>query len=345
MEINIHQIKQKTLRPIYRKSRGFENKERLQKEMIRRGLPIKLKGKLKGGVDSQIYAANLKGNNVVVKHTEDRGASVYNPPFTPIDFFVDRENHNLDTYILQKLKNTEIRVPNVIHHFPDITTTVMEDMRESGFRLMSDLILSGYLPDKSAKHIAEQLVALTSMSKSWKKFTCFKTPEAQIFERGLELRLSYPNTQMEYLDLQKEFVSRRENWMWPDGHPKNIFIDDDSNVAFIDFGGSYWGDQRFMLPNFLGQFIVLCNSGFYDKDKCLNYIELVVRTYKTLENIDESLACKYTGMEILHRSFGKWIDGVNTVSLKVKNIRIGLSIFDLKIVTIDNLLSLLNKML
>lgn len=345
MKIYIHQIKQKTTRPSYRKSTGFENKKKFQKELSRRGLRIILMDKLNGGVDSQIYAANLDGKNVVVKHTEDRGESVYNPPFTPIDFFVDRENHNLDTYILQKLKNTEIKVPNVIHHFPDITTTVMEDLRESGFRLMSDLILSGRLPEESAKHIAEQLVALTSVSKSWKKFTCYKTPEAQIFERGLELRLLYPNTQKGYLDLQKEFVSRQEHWMWPDGHPKNMFIDDNSNVAFIDFGGSFWGDQRFMLPNFLGQFIVLCNSGIYDKSKSLNYIGLMVRTYKTLEDIDERLVCKYTGMEILHRSFGKWIDSVNTVNLKVRNIKIGLSIFDSKIVTVSNLLSLLSKML
>ena len=132
--------------------------------------------------------------------------------------------------------------------------------------------------------------------------------------------------------------------MWPDSHPKNIFVNNKTGeVAFIDFGGSYWGDQDFMLPNFIGQFLIYVTGGYISVEFALQYIEKIVSSYSNKVSIDEALFCKYVGMEILHRAFGKWIEGVNSSDHKVKNIKLGLMIFENHIVTIDDLFKLIKE--
>lgn len=51
----------------------------------------------------------------------------------------------------------------------------------------------------------------------------------------------------------------------------------------------------------------------------------------------------YTGMEILHRANGKWVEGTFPIEIKIKNQEIGQSIFDSKVVTVNSLLDLLDE--
>ena len=341
---NIKQLEYCTEKPTGRKATVCSTPEKLQKFLINQGLNIQLLTPLKGGVDSQVYSAKLNGIHVVVKHTEDRSESVYNPPFSEIDFFVDRENHNVDTKILKKLSKSTIRVPHVINHFPEVTTTVMEDLKESGYELMLNKIINDNLSLDSAVSMGDKLAELIIISKKWMQFECYKNPYTQFFERGLELRLASPNIQKEFIELKEIFTNKKQYWMWPDSHPKNIFVNNKTGeVAFIDFGGSYWGDQDFMLPNFIGQFLIYVTGGYISVEFALQYIEKIVSSYSNKVSIDEALFCKYVGMEILHRAFGKWIEGVNSSDHKVKNIKLGLMIFENHIVTIDDLFKLIKE--
>jgi hypothetical protein len=341
---NIKQLEYCTEKPTGRKATDCSTPEKLQEFLINQGLNIQLLLPLKGGVDSQVYSAKLDEKNVVVKHTEDRSQSVYNPPFSEIDFFVDRENHNMDTKVLKKLSKSTVRVPEVIRHFPEVTTTIMEDLKDSGYELMLTMIVNNNLSLDTAFSMGDKLAELALISKEWESFECYKNPYIQFFERGLELRLAFPNTQKEFTELKEAFTNKKRYWMWPDSHPKNIFINNKTGeVAFIDFGGSYWGDQNFMLPNFIGQFLIYVTGGYISVEFALGYIEKIISAYSNKISIDETLLCKYVGMEVLHRAYGKWVEGVNNSNHKIKNIKLGLMIFENHIVTIDGLFKLIKE--
>lgn len=345
--MDIYHIKQLEYcknKPLTRKVTEYVTPERIQSYLYKQGYNIKITAPLKGGVDSQVYAAILDGKRVVVKHTEDRAQSVYNPPFSEIDFFVDRANHNVDSLVLKKLERSDIRVPRIIQHFPRTFTTIMEDLRESGYELMLTNILNNVLSMDTATSLGNELSELALISRKWKNFKCYKNPYSQIFERGLELRLAYPNSQAEYIYLKDKFVNNSRYWMWPDSHPKNIFVNNKTGeVAFIDFGGSYWGDQSFMLPNFIGQFLIYVIGGYVTIEFANAYIKKLIEAYSQKLKIDEALCCKYIGMEVLHRASGKWIEGVKTLEHKVKNFNLGLQIFDRNILSIDQLLLLMKQ--
>jgi len=292
---------------------------------------IKINETLKGGTVSQVYGAELNNKRCVIKHTEDVR------PFDPTEIFIAKNGHNVDTRVLQLLKKSSVRVPKVFHFFPGITTTVMEDMREGSYELLSNQILDKRLTINSAHSVGIKLAELAQISRDWSRFETNETAQESIYERGLELRLLYPNTQEQYLKLEKEHCENDQYWTWPDGHPKNIFVNKNGEVAFIDFGRSYWGDQRYMLPNFLSHIAIYSLIGYINRQDAVAYMKESLKTYQLLESVNPSLFCQYFGMEILHRAFGKWIQGVTTTKQKISLTSFGLTIFDKKISKLEGL--------
>ena len=334
-KIFITPVKISTKIPKYAQSQ-LHTKEALEHALQELGCNVMLQEQLKGGFVSQVYAGVYEDKQVVVKHTEDL------IPFDPTDLFINKQGHTVDTLVLNLLNNTSIRVPHVIRHFPDITTTIMEDVRMSGYQLLSNEILSGTFHSNSATSVGNTLAQLAKEARKWKKFKTNESAMGSMYERGLDLRLAYPNTQKQYLALEKQFTEQSEYWMWPDGHPKNIFVNKDGEVACIDFGRSCWADQRYMLPNFLAHIVIYCLGGYIAKDMAREYIHVCTKAYRTYEAIDESLFCQYLAMEVLHRANGKWIQGIDTSEQKLRIYRFGLQVFDNEISSIDSLFPLLS---
>ena len=320
----------------YPASSTLSNKDQLQTALKKIGVDAMLEGTLKGGFISQIYEARINNKLVVVKHTENV------TPFDPTELFINRKGHNIDTKVLKLLsKSKTIRVPHVYYFFPKITTTIMEDLLPEGFQLLSSLLVKKELPANSASSIGTMLANLARESKNWKQFSTNESAQESIYERGLELRLAYPNSQSQYLSLEKQFTENATNWVWPDGHPKNMFVKPNGEVAFIDFGRSHWGDQQYMLPNFLAHIVIYSIAGYLNKEQTKTYIINCVSAYKKLEPVNEKLFCEYLAMEVLHRGNGKWIEGINKRKQKIKLLNFGLTIFDDNIYSIEKLLQLL----
>jgi len=156
------------------------------------------------------------------------------------------------------------------------------------------------------------------------------------------LRLLYPNNPEKYQDLAKTYLEQNRYWLAPDGHPKNVLVNPEGTIALIDFGRSHYADQRYMLPNFLAHIVIYTLAGYIDKNSAAEYIQKAIKAYQELEPIDPPLFCQYLAMEVLHRAFGKWIQGVDKTEQKVKLVKFGLEVFDRPVVTIDSLISLLS---
>ena len=170
---------------IYPKPSLFIDKTNLQKKLQKRGLNIIFKENLKGGFISQVYSAILDGREVVVKHTA--GAI----PFDPTELYLDKKSHDVDCQVLKNLQNNpKIKVPKLLFDFPEITTSIMENLHSEGFELMQDQIINKKLSIKAAENIGSSLAYLSIESRSWKKFSVVQTAPMSIYERGLELRLA-----------------------------------------------------------------------------------------------------------------------------------------------------------
>lgn len=321
---------------IYSKTSPFIDKINLQKELQKRDLNIILKENLKGGFISQVYSANLDGKEVVVKHTA--GAI----PFDPTELYLDKKSHDVDCNILKNLQNNpKIKVPKLLFNFPDITTSIMENLYSKGFELMQDQILDKKLSIKTAESVSRSIAFLSIESRKWKEFPVVQTASMSIYERGLELRLAYPNSQKEYLELEKEYTKNNKHWSWPDCHPKNIFVNQKGEVVFIDFGYSQWADQRFILPSHLAHIVIYSLAGYIEKNMARDFILRCIDTSKEIEPIDENIFCQYLAMEVFHRANGKWIVGVETKEQKLALLKFGFTVFDNKINSVNKLIGLL----
>lgn len=311
----------------------------LQEALCLRGLAtLKIQETLHGGYMSQVYGATYDESPVVVKHSEDTF------PFDPTAFFISRHIQDTEAKVLLNLKNSNaVRVPKIICHFNDITTTVMEDLRPKEFTLMSKIIVAGHLPMESARPIGRALAALTQESRTWKLFETDQTAIQNIYDRGLELRMAYPNNQTQYKMIEHRFTHHNQGWIWVDGTPKNVMITPSGEAAFIDFGLSCYGDQQHTLPNFLSHIAVYFEAGILDKKQSLQYIRDCIDEYCRTEHIDESSFCQYFGMEILHRSMGKRIQGVERIDQKLALTKIGLRIFDENVESINTLMRVLQQ--
>jgi len=314
------------------------DKTNLQKELQKRGLNIILKEILKGGFISQVYSATFNSKEVVVKHTA--GAI----PFDPTELYLDKKSHNVDCDILKKLQNNQqIHVPKLLFDFSEITTSIMENLYSQDYELMQNQIFNKKLTLKTAESVGSSIAHLVIESRKWKQFSVVQTAQMSIYERGLELRLAYPNSQKEYLNLEKKYIKNSKYWSWPDCHPKNIFVNKNSEVAFIDFGYSQWADQRFMLPSHLAHIIIYSLTGYIEKNLAKSYILRCINTFKKIEPIDENIFCQYLAMEVFHRSNGKWIMGVDKKEQKLALLKFGYTIFDEKIDSINKILNLLDQ--
>lgn len=313
----------------------FVQRNTLEKELQRLGLNIVLGNPLKGGFASQVYEAQLDGNSVVVKHTEDL------LPFDPTECLISKRLHDIDTRILKKLSLSTIRVPKVLYYFPKISTTIMEDLRLDGYVLLDDQIRDKKLSLNSAVHIGKKLAEFELLLQKLKFFQENESAQSNIYERGFELRFAYPNNQKQYLELEREYIKHNTYLLWPDGHPKNAFVNEQGEVAFIDFGRSHFADQRYMLPNFLSHIALFSLAGYIPNKIAHEYIDLSVTEYKKQLPIDEKIFCQYFAMEVLHRANGKWMQGIDLRTQKLVLYEFGLTVFDEKIDTINSLLRLL----
>jgi hypothetical protein len=329
---------------VYPKLSPYKDKDKLEAELNKRGIKIVLGELLAGGVISQVYEAQMDGKSVIVKHTEDRSESLFHPPFSPYDFFLGRESGNLDTVILKKLNGTGIKVPIVLNYLPDIYTSILSDLREEGFILLMSQIINKNINTKSASNVGKNLALLNKEMGKWKQFETVESAEQQIYQRGMELRLFYANTQEHYKELESHYCKKGQ-YIWTDGHPKNILSDIDGQVAFIDFGRIHLGDKEYVLPNFLAHIVIYGLAGYIDKLDSIKYILKTIKSFASIEEIDEEYFCKYLGMEILHRSSGRWIAGIDTREKKLKSIEFGMKVFDEKIIEVKQLLKLLEESL
>ncbi|KKQ24520.1 MAG: hypothetical protein US40_C0003G0062 [Candidatus Roizmanbacteria bacterium GW2011_GWC2_37_13] len=332
----IHSVLPSSKPKKYPKQSPLIDKLNLQKELQKRGLKIELKESLKGGFISQVYSAVLDGQEVVIKHTE--GAF----PFDPTELYLDKKSHKVDVQVLKNLQNNqEVRVPKLLYDFPDITTSIMENLYSKGFSLMQEDIFKNRFSIKAAKNVGRSLAHLILESRKWKEFPYIvQNAQMSIYERGLELRLSYPNSQKEYSTLEKEYLTNNEYFSWPDCHPKNVFVNEKGEVAFIDFGYSQWADQRFMFPSHLAHIVLYALAGYIKKDSARKYLMRCINSFKEIEPVDEKIFCHYLAMEVFHRANGKWVQGIETKKQKLSLIKFGMTVFDDKIISIKNLLKL-----
>lgn len=321
----------------YPKQSTLIDKLNLQKELQRRGLKIELKENLKGGFISQVYSAILDGLHVIVKHTED----AY--PFDPTELYLDKKSHKVDTQVLKNLQNnSEFRVPKILFDFPDISTSIMENLYSQGYSLMQENIFKNKFSINSVKKVGRSLAYLTIESRKWKEFSSIvQNAQMSIYERGLELRLSYPNTQKEYLSLEKEYLANNKYFSWPDCHPKNVFVNEKGECAFIDFGYSQWADQRFMLPSHLAHIVIYSLAEYIKSDLATEYILQCVNAFKDIEPINNDIFCRYLAMEVFHRANGKWLSGIDTKEQKLSLLKFGMTVFDNGVKKIEQLLNLI----
>ena len=323
-------------RPIKYPKPVLADKDKLEQILVKKGLKIKLGDNLKGGFASQVYAAKLNGQSVVVKHVEDL------LPYDPTEWLLNKKSQWVDSRVLKNLQgNKKICVPKLLYVFPDITTSIMENVTVNGFELMQNQILKKKLNLTAARNVGRSMAVLAISARKWERFSVVQIAKMSIYERGLELRLAYPNTQKEFRELEKIYLTNNQYWSWPDGHPKNIFVDKQGKVIFIDFGYSQWADQRFILPSHLAHIVIYSLTGYIKPDLAKQYLLDCVNVYKKLEPVEESLFCRYLAMEVFHRSMGKWVAGVETKEQKLALIKFGLTVFDEKVKSIDELAGLI----
>ncbi len=265
----------------------LSNAKSLENKLREFGLDISLGQRLKGGVVSQVYEARLKNKKVIVKHTEDL------TPFDPTEIHIHRFGHNVDSVILKKLnKHRADLVPEVLYHFADITTTVMEDVREYGFTLYQNKLLQGKVVFNSAEAISRETAKMEQILCKIGRVKVNESAEESIYERGLELRLAYPNNQSQFKYIEKEFTGGKKCLVAPDNHPKNIFVNNHGAVKFIDFGRSCYADQRYMFPNFLAHILIFGLAGYYSLKDVKKYFTIAIDSYNKIKKIsDEKIFC------------------------------------------------------
>jgi len=194
----------------------------------------------------------------------------------------------------------------------------------------------------SPQPVGSAMAHLAIESRKWKEFDTDQSAHQNIYDRGLELRMAYPNSQAEYLALENRFTSDvNKRWIWVDGTPKNVLLNPNFQPAFIDFGLSCFADQQHTLPGFLSHLAVYLLSGILDRSMVLTYLGKAVDGYDSVDYLDEEAFCEYFGMEVLHRSMGKRVPGIDKASQKIALLEFGLRVFDDNISTVGALIRLL----
>ncbi|PIZ64938.1 hypothetical protein COY14_03450 [Candidatus Roizmanbacteria bacterium CG_4_10_14_0_2_um_filter_36_9] len=333
-----------TFRNIKYPERIIKSVEGLERRIKGKKLKIKIGKSLSGGTVSSVYEATLDGKKAVVKHTENT------EPKTPVDFLIMSDAHDVEVKIINKLETIEgVRVPKIIENFPKFTTMILEDLRVEGYTLLSDQIIGKKLSLKSAENIGKSLAILAKQSQIWDEFKTNESAQMSFYERGLEYLIAYPNDTKKYYKMEAAFTQYKEEkeeqqkldkyFVWPDGHPKNMLVTDNGEVAFIDFGRCHWGDQRYMLPNFLAHIFLYGLLGYIPEKKTIDYVKRCVKAYGDIIPVkDEGVFAEYVGLEVFHRAFGRYVDGVENRDGKLKLLEFAMIIFDKEIKSIKSLL-------
>jgi hypothetical protein len=309
--------------------------EELENMLRVKGVEVAIGQSLKGGTVSQVYEAQEGETPVVVKYTTD----CYDTD--PTVYTLPHEAHYVDTKVLKFLATQGVRVPRVLHDFSDTPLTVMEDMRASGFSLFNDVLMRGEVPLGAAQPVGHGIAALQQALGQHEVFETALSGPQNYYERGLELRLAYPNDQTDFKRLEKRFTAANQQLIAVDTHPKNMFVNAAGEVAWIDFGFSTWADRDFALPNCMAHFAIYALTGHVPKDDAADFIEKAVSAYRDVLPIDDEVTCTYLAAEVLHRWAGKWIGGVGTAEQKLKLLSFGMKVFDKKITTLPDLTALL----
>ncbi|MBP9116402.1 MAG: hypothetical protein KBF89_08710 [Acidimicrobiia bacterium] len=233
-------------------------------------------------------------------------------------------------------------MPKVIHDFSNVPITVMEDLRDSDFTLLHDLILSGNLPSNVAVNFGRDIALMLQALAKHDEFETALSASQNYYERGLELRLAYPNKPDYFKELETRFTSANQQLIAVDTHPKNIFVNENGSTAWIDFGFSCWADRDFALPNGLAHIAIYALTGHIHSNVAVAFIEQALDAYKQILSVDEEIFCKYLATEVLHRWAGKWIDGVESAEQKLKLLNFAMKVFDQEIFTVNLLTDHLN---
>ena len=338
-----------TFRDIHYPEHIVKSPKDLESKIKEKFPAFKLGKSLSGGTVASVFEGTIDKQKVVVKHTENT------EPQLPVDYLIMNEAHDAEVRVLKRLATEQhIRVPQIIDDMSKITTLIMEDTRTDGFANLSELILKKNLNMKSAKHIGTALAHLTQTSREWEEFKTNESAQLSFYERSLEMLLTYPNELKRYKELELQFTQyepekedqqgKPRYFVWPDSHPKNILINKNGEATFIDFGRCHWGDQNYMLPNFLAHMVLYGLTKYITKSKMVKYVETCIKAYKDVEPIEnEELFGQYLAMELLHRANGRFIEGITKKEHKISIQSLGLAIFDGKIKSIKKLVQLIKK--
>jgi len=248
-----------------------------------KGVAVTMGESLKGGTVSQVYAGSEQGRAVVVKYTTDSFDT--DPTVSPLP----HQSHYTDSTILKYLAKTNgVRVPQVLHDFQDQPITVMEDMRAAGFTILNENLLNGHLPMESASEVGKGIAVLQQTLAKHEEFETALSGPQVYYERGLELRLAYPNTQTQYDRLEKRFTNAHQQLIAVDTHPKNMFVNKEGKVAWIDFGFSVWGDRDFALPNCMAHIFIYALAGYIERPKAATFVTDAVAAYRNVLPIEDA---------------------------------------------------------
>jgi hypothetical protein len=310
------------------------DKNQIESYLKSKNIDVCLSNSLHGGVMSSVFDGKLNNLNVfssvVVKSSSDRIKTNMSPPFhSRIDHEISADSQNLDSEILVLLRemlvvDDEIYIPKVLYHDSEKKITIQEDLRYVyDFVLLTDLISS-----KQSEYLCNGELFGYCIAKLIRLFSCFNSnlspvelSKDQFEERGLELLFFYPNKQSYYDRFVKSVTDSGSPYYQlipTDVHPKNMFFSDNKKIAFIDFGRSVYGDYRYVLPSFISHIYLNYLIGKIEKTAFICFLKNVIASYSKYYTVVSKDMCFYFGVELMHRSTGRYVDYFSDQDIDIK---------------------------
>lgn len=334
-----------TFREIKYPEKVISSKEHLEKKLKGQEINIEIIEEIGGSRTNSIYRAKMDDQNIYVKHTE------HSIPETAIDFLIMSSSHDVEIRVLKRLQaSQDFRVPRVLKNFPKFTTYLMEDLEDAGFESFAKQILKNKMNKKSAVKIGEKLGKLTVQSQGWEEFKTNESAAIIFYERSLELLIAYPNKADMINALGENFQLTSEDketqaslprfFVWEGSVPKNMLINKDGDVAFVDFGRSHWGDQQFMPAIFIAHILLYSIAGYIKEKDAKEYVSEFYKSYKDNAPItSEATLIKYLAMEMLHRANGKGFEGIKSSDDALKIQKFARNLIDKNVDTLKKALN------
>lgn len=256
---------------------------------------------LSGGCTSTIFRASVDGNTAIVKHARNRER------FYPVLQIVPETRMKTEVEVLTRLYPLfpDI-VPKVLAFYPEHNVMIMSDV-ESDAQLGFPYLVEGRAEPIHARALGRFLAQLKQITADWDPFPTVEDSFEQIWTRSLEVNMAYP----EWGKRMREMYLVPNKFVWPDGHPKNIFFGNSGSlVRAIDFDCSHFGDPDYMLPNFFGQVPVYSIFGYITPQQAARFIGEMIQAYAEVEQITPEVERKmlfYAGTQTIQRQDGKWL--------------------------------------